>query len=84
MISFDLAPNLELPLLKNTPGSFYFNKRRTSALFGFNLEAPNFQYNFLIDEFDVKNLTAAIWYFEAYYNYYNDFLNKEETLWSTN
>ena len=59
MISFDLAPNLELPLLKNTPGSFYFNQRRTSALFGFNLEAPNFQYNFLIDEFDVKNLTKG-------------------------
>ena len=28
MISFDFAANLE-PLLKDTPGSFYFHKRRT-------------------------------------------------------
>lgn len=41
MISFDFAANLELPMLKNTPGTFYFHKRRTSALLGFNLEAQN-------------------------------------------
>ena len=42
MISFDFAANLELPILKDTPGTFYFHKRRTNALLGINIEAPNF------------------------------------------
>lgn len=59
MFSFDFAANLELPILINTPGSFYFSKRRTNALLGFTQEENNFQYNFLFDEFDSKNFAKG-------------------------
>ena len=50
MLSFDFSEDIQLPILNDTPGCFYFQQRRKVQCFGVLDEGANMQTNYLLDE----------------------------------
>ena len=50
LLALTMLKNILLPILNDTPSTFYFKTRRKIDLFGICNEHSNEQLNFLIDE----------------------------------